>query len=911
MALVYLLPTGSVATTLGGTDNGLFSIDSGTGVISRAGTLSAGTTYNVAYLVYDTATGLISGRKDTISATAGSAPNANWRMAITGAPTDSANNATVISAVQQSSANKRHASVPITGGTARVLTIPVAAITAPGGLVYLYASFTDGSFTVEQSVDGSNWTTASVATGRLAAKGLAYGLTAQAAGFVRVTINSAGGGSLSLGLFQRASVGIDDIWLVYGPSFEDISNFPNLWTANIQGAYPSADPIVFTEATAGNNTAQIATTTQNTIAQHPLATIVFANQGGNSVTDQRPYAKTHGNDGFATFPDDLDRMMKAITDAGKRPFIQDISYRDYTNTPQVNSNANPENGSLPFNQNIVWPKWATKFPAQVDPDTGVPYVSTYGFMLTNRTTVLASDGIHPVDNTALRNYEISQMGPTVYGGSRPISIYEQAVVNAEASNTAVLRAKAQELVTVLPSSAKKTALQNRINALGGVTLATLGLSSTSVVVGGSFSATVTGKTAGSTVTATSSDGTALSVGISSVPTPNFIVSGTFSTAGTPTVTLTETMANAVNTPKTSTVTVTVSASAPTLGTLTLSPTTATTGSAFSSTISGATSGSAITATSSDGTALTVSGSTVSGTFSAAGSPTVTLTETLSGATGSPKTSTATITVSAAAPVLGTLTLTPATATAGSAYSGTIGGRTSGSAITATSSDGTTLTVSGTTVSGTFTAAGTPTISLVETLSGATGSPKTTTVSVTVSAASATAKKAQVHPNSGNPANVTGWNEVNLNTSNSVASAVALNSPTGTSTGWSIYMFAGPGPQATSFGAPTTTKIYPDAIYNAVYGNINSAMTLRVSGLNPAKTYTIDQLGCRTNGSTNRITKYTINGVSVQQDNVDNGNRLATQTGLVPSGAGVLDLICDGVSPSSFWYLNAITITEIG
>ncbi|MGE8128994.1 GDSL-type esterase/lipase family protein [Methylobacterium sp. NPDC080182] len=70
MALVYLLPTGSTATTLGGGDNGSFSIDSGTGVISRAGTLTAGTTYNVAYLVYDTATGLISGRKDTISVTA-------------------------------------------------------------------------------------------------------------------------------------------------------------------------------------------------------------------------------------------------------------------------------------------------------------------------------------------------------------------------------------------------------------------------------------------------------------------------------------------------------------------------------------------------------------------------------------------------------------------------------------------------------------------------------------------------------------------------------------------------------------------------------------------------------------------------------------------------------------------------
>lgn len=73
MSLVYLLPSGGLATSLGGTDNGLFSIDSGTGVLSRTGALTAGTTYNVAYLVFDTTTGLISGRRDTITATAAAA----------------------------------------------------------------------------------------------------------------------------------------------------------------------------------------------------------------------------------------------------------------------------------------------------------------------------------------------------------------------------------------------------------------------------------------------------------------------------------------------------------------------------------------------------------------------------------------------------------------------------------------------------------------------------------------------------------------------------------------------------------------------------------------------------------------------------------------------------------------------
>jgi hypothetical protein len=87
--------------------------------------------------------------------------------------------------------------------------------------------------------------------------------------------------------------------------------------------------------------------------------------------------------------------------------------------------------------------------------------------------------------------------------------------------------------------------------------------------------------------------------------------------------------------------------------------------------------------------------------------------------------------------LNNLTISPTTATAGSAYSGTISGNTAGSTITATSSDGTVLTVTGTTISGTFTGSA-PTITLVETLGGATNSPHTSTVAMTVTLPAPTA-----------------------------------------------------------------------------------------------------------------------------------------------------------------------------
>lgn len=87
-------------------------------------------------------------------------------------------------------------------------------------------------------------------------------------------------------------------------------------------------------------------------------------------------------------------------------------------------------------------------------------------------------------------------------------------------------------------------------------------------------------------------------------------------------------------------------------------------------------------------------------------------------------------------VLDPLSLTPRTVVHGVAYSGTVNGTTTGSTLTATSSDGTALTVSGTGASRTvaatsFTAAGSPTITLTETLTGAPNSPKTRTVSISV------------------------------------------------------------------------------------------------------------------------------------------------------------------------------------
>lgn len=82
-------------------------------------------------------------------------------------------------------------------------------------------------------------------------------------------------------------------------------------------------------------------------------------------------------------------------------------------------------------------------------------------------------------------------------------------------------------------------------------------------------------------------------------------------------------------------------------------------------------------------------------------------------------------------VLDALDMSPKTAVKNTSYSGTVIGKTTGSTLAATSSDGTTLTVSGSTITGMFATAGAKTISIVETLAGANNSPKTTQLGINV------------------------------------------------------------------------------------------------------------------------------------------------------------------------------------
>lgn len=254
------------------------------------------------------------------------------------------------------------------------------------------------------------------------------------------------------------------------------------------------------------------------------------------------------------------------------------------------------------------------------------------------------------------------------GGSTNLTLAS----NGQISAAVALGAGATQSLTGTATGADGVVFPFTANLTGTVLLNALTLSVATATTGNVWSATINGRTAGSTITATSSDGTVLNVSGSTV-------SGTFTSAGSPVVTLTETLASASNSGRQSTANLTVTLS-PTLGALGLSATSFTIGTATSGTITGATAGSAISATGLPA-GLTIDGAARTWSYSGAGSAattSITLTETLAGAIGSPRATNLNVTIAAGAPAAPTISLTTGNSQISIAYSANA---TNGSAIT--------------------------------------------------------------------------------------------------------------------------------------------------------------------------------------------------------------------------------------
>jgi len=149
-------------------------------------------------------------------------------------------------------------------------------------------------------------------------------------------------------------------------------------------------------------------------------------------------------------------------------------------------------------------------------------------------------------------------------------------------------------------------------------------------------------------------------------------------------------------------------------------------------INGLTSGSSIALSGTGAAGLSIAGEVITGTPTTVGA--VNIIETLEGATRSPRMLSGVVTIAAAAVVLNPLTLSPSTATIGTAYTGTVSGKELGTTLALSGTGAAGFSVSGATVSGTPTTAGA--VNFIEPLAGTTGSPRTSSGVLAVSAAAA-------------------------------------------------------------------------------------------------------------------------------------------------------------------------------
>ncbi len=109
--------------------------------------------------------------------------------------------------------------------------------------------------------------------------------------------------------------------------------------------------------------------------------------GGNDVTNSRPYATATQLE-LDTLRDNLEYVYDALENGGIKILPCSLSFRDYDDTTFENE----ENGSLPYNDNIVLPTCVERGPKFCYPD-GRPFLDLYRF-IRNNPSYLHSDNIH-------------------------------------------------------------------------------------------------------------------------------------------------------------------------------------------------------------------------------------------------------------------------------------------------------------------------------------------------------------------------------------------------------------------------------------------------------------------------------------------------------------------------------------
>ncbi|AGO47817.1 SGNH hydrolase [Cellulophaga phage phi46:1] len=176
----------------------------------------------------------------------------------------------------------------------------------------------------------------------------------------------------------------------------------------------------------GYTTAGLQPELLNALAAHPTETLFIVHIGGNDVTNYRPYSSSTTNE-LNLFNRDFDNIIAAVESSGRKSDVifVPISFRSYAD-PETSSEIYDDEslGSLPFNENIFYPKMLNYRASDFNTD-GNHILDFYNYTRNNYKSILGADGIHPTNpagRNLIANFFNDRINYFLKGGSVPAPI---------------------------------------------------------------------------------------------------------------------------------------------------------------------------------------------------------------------------------------------------------------------------------------------------------------------------------------------------------------------------------------------------------------------------------------------------------------------------------------------------------
>ncbi len=172
------------------------------------------------------------------------------------------------------------------------------------------------------------------------------------------------------------------------------------------------DPVAFNLAVSGWNAADLLEALDGFLAEHPHASYVGIHIGGNDVSPNRPYPGA-----AEPLEASLVEILTRVEKAGKVPILSRLSYRAYKKPGATEFDAE-ENGSLPYNVNILDPLIRQHCPRFYDAEAGRGIMDPYTWFKAHPEE-LSSDGVHvrPAGEESWNMLWAKEAGGVVYGGT--------------------------------------------------------------------------------------------------------------------------------------------------------------------------------------------------------------------------------------------------------------------------------------------------------------------------------------------------------------------------------------------------------------------------------------------------------------------------------------------------------------